>query len=153
MKKYQVHLPATGQFIYSPIFGYDILVVLKVGCTILSLKRKVCNLHKSFCTFWKAHNSSFQKTLFYFCTINSFWFICKKVLIIVNFIPIINIFLPINQKIFILQKKNSVFWKARVMSFSKIQKLLCKLKTFRFRDKIVHPTFRTTRMSYPNIGL
>ena len=63
-------LPPTGQFIHSPNFGYDILVVLKNGCTFLSLKRKVFNLHKSFCTFWKAHNSSFPKKQFGFCTKN-----------------------------------------------------------------------------------
>ena len=46
----------------------------------------------------------------------------KNILIIGIKLPIINTFLHINQKLFILQKQNSVLWKARVMSFSKSTK-------------------------------
>ena len=37
-EKKQVHIEATNQFIYGPIFGNDILVVMKVGWTFLFLK-------------------------------------------------------------------------------------------------------------------
>ena len=43
-EKYKVYLPPTTQFIHGPIFGYDILVVLKDGCTFLFLKFK-CKLY------------------------------------------------------------------------------------------------------------
>ena len=72
VKIYQVHLPPTTQFIHGLIFGYDILVFLKVGCTFLSLKRKVFNLHESFCTFWKAYNFSIPKSIFLFLYYNFF---------------------------------------------------------------------------------
>ena len=74
---------------------------------------------KSIVLFEMPTTLAFQKVLFCFCIINSFWFICKNVLILGNFMPIINTFLFINQKLFIVEKQKSVFWKARVMGFSK----------------------------------
>ena len=40
-------------------------------------------------------------------------------LIIGNFIPIIDTFLPMNKKILIVEKQKSIFWKARVVGFLK----------------------------------
>ena len=74
---------------------------------------------KSIVLFEKPITLAFQNVFFCFCTINIFLFICKNVLIIGNFMPIINTFLSINQKLFIVEKQKSVFWKARVMGFSK----------------------------------
>ena len=69
--------------------------------------------------FEKNITLAFQKALSCFCTVNRFWFIGKKVLIVGIKLPIINTFLHINQKLFIVQKQKSAFWKARVMVFSK----------------------------------
>ena len=74
---------------------------------------------KAIVLFEKPITLAFQKTLFCFSTINSFWFINKHVLIIGIKLPIINTFLHINQKLFIIQKQKSAFWKARVVGFSK----------------------------------
>ena len=59
---------------------------------------------KAFVLFEKTMTLAFQKALFGFCTINSFLYIGKNVLIIGIKLPIINTFLHINQKIFIIQK-------------------------------------------------
>ena len=48
--------------------------------------------------FKKSITLAFQKMLFCFSTINIFLFIGKNVLIIGNFMPIIDTFLPINKK-------------------------------------------------------
>ena len=60
---------------------------------------------KAFVLFEKTMTLAFQKALFGFCTINSFLYIGKKVLIIGIKLPISNTFLHINKKkLFIIQK-------------------------------------------------
>ena len=58
--------------------------------------------------------------LFLFCK----WFLIYRQksnnYIIGNFMPIIRNFLSINEKILIVEKQKSIFWKARVMGFLKI---------------------------------
>ena len=48
---------------------------------------------KAIVLFVKSITLAFQKSLFCFCTINLFLFICKNVVIIANFMLIINIYL------------------------------------------------------------
>ena len=74
---------------------------------------------KAFILFEMPITLAFQKVFSYFCTINSFWFIGKHILIIGIKLPIINTFLPIYKKKFIIQKQKSAFWKASLMGFSK----------------------------------
>ena len=57
---------------------------------------------KAFVLFEKPITLAFQKVLFCFCTIDSFLYIGKNVLIIGIKLPIINTFWHINQKIFIV---------------------------------------------------
>ena len=64
---------------------------------------------KAFVLFEMPKTLAFQKVLSYFCTINSFWIIGKYILIIGIKLPIINTFLHINQKIFIVKKQKNVF--------------------------------------------
>ena len=54
-------------------------------------------------------------------------------LIIGNFIPIINTYLPIYiKKLFIVQKQKVPFKKLELWAFQKVQKLSYKLKSFHF---------------------
>ena len=69
--------------------------------------------------FKKPIHLAFQKILFCFSTINIFLFIGKNELIIGNFMPIIDTFLPLNKKILIVEKNKCIFWKARGMDFLK----------------------------------
>ena len=74
---------------------------------------------KAIVLFEKPITLTFQKALFWFYTIHIFWFTDKNILIIGKFMPTINTFLPINQKLYTIQKQDSALWKARVMGFSK----------------------------------
>ena len=98
VKIYQVYQHPTTQFIHGPIFGYDILVILKVGCTFLSLKQKGFILLIDCVLFEKNKTLTFQIEHFCFCTAIFFLFICKNVLIIGINMHIINSFLHTNKK-------------------------------------------------------
>ena len=137
MKIYQVHLPPTAQFIHGVIFGYDALMFLKVGFTILSLKWKLFNLYEHFYTFCKDNMTSFSKIPFFcFCTVNNFLYISENILsasaptaqfihgLIFGYDALVFLkvgctFLSLKLKLFNLYERFYTFWKAHMTSFSK----------------------------------